>query len=126
MTLRDLLSGHRSRVLANPLVNAVYRFLWYTEQGRAQSSRIYGWVPEFSMILVAAKVLFGVEPSVPIIIGLGVVAVSSFFLIGFLIKNLGFFDVDVYTQARKNPITMETLEAVRLIKKRFGKGGGRS
>ncbi len=110
----------RKKILESKLVSLCYRALFYFEQGRSAASRLYAWIPEILVIVAALKIIFEME-TIPtlVVAGIFVSIAILFFIIGYILKKTGLYDVDKHTAASKDPIQNEIYTASLKINKKF-------
>ena len=99
----------------NKFVKLIYKGVFYFELGKGQTSRLWGPIPEIMIIIGGLKYLFGMNMTkTDMILFFGVI-LFSFFIIGFIFKKLGFYDVDMKVQASKDPVKDEMYKAAKKI-----------
>jgi hypothetical protein len=101
-------------VLKSKVIAIAYRALWYFDNGRAFIGRFAEVITLFGVGWIVAN-----KPTLLEGILVLLVAASALTLFGFMLKKTGLYDVDRYTQASKDPVTAELLEAARIVKQGY-------
>ena len=92
----------------------LYKVKFYIDVAIGQISWATGKLPEIMAFLYLSE-KFGVEWSNWQIVFLTILMFAGFTIFGYFWKNGGFFDVEVYVNADKNPVQRELLKAARKI-----------
>jgi len=98
-------------------IKTFYKILFYFELGKGTTARFYQFIPDVIIILGGLKFLLGVDVTPKFTIIFLFVVVFGFTGLGWILKKTGFYDIDRYVQASKDPVQSEILEAARKINK---------
>ena len=96
------------------ILKIVYKTKFYIDISVHQISWITGKLPEL-MALVYLLEKFDIILNKNGIISVMVFGMIGLFLFGYLWKKLGFYDIEVYVNANRNPMFKELLNAARKI-----------
>lgn len=107
-----------SRLKNNLIIHYIYRFKFYIDITISQISWITGKLPEL-MALVYLTEKFGLTLTLYQVILICILSLLSLFGLGLLIHRLGIYEVEQYTNAKRNPVTNEMLSAARKINRKL-------
>lgn len=111
---RNLVKQIKEWILNNKLVQLLFKAKFYIDISFAQAGWFTGKLPELMAILYLAERFNIIIPNNIILIVL-VVVVALLLLFGWLFKQSGLYDAEVYVQSFKNPVQEELLLAARKI-----------
>lgn len=106
----------KKKIIKSKIVSLLYGARFYLNLGVAQVA----WFSNKSVDLMAFLFIadrFGLILSDKQIIILCFVFTVCLLGVGYFLKKSGLYDVELYTNASRNPVESEILEAARIIKK---------
>lgn len=110
----EKLKKYRDRITKNKIVNKIYSAWFYFSIGRSEVDRYTSFIPEIAMVLTFLKVM-GWNITWFQIGLLFIAFIFSLLIIGYLVKHLGLFDIDIKVQTLKNPVQKEIYTAAKKI-----------
>jgi len=104
----------KKKILNNPLIKLLYKTKFYLNVSISEISWFTGKLPELMAVLYLFE-KFGYDISGQQIIFFGIVITTTLIITGYAWKNMGFWEVEKYVNAAKDPVTNELYTAAKKI-----------
>ncbi len=114
------MAGLKRIILKNKLVRLLYKLKFYLNISVGEISWFTGKLPELMAVLYLFE-KFGYKVSGQQLILFVTIITAGLIIIGFVWKNIGFWEVEKYVNAAKDPVTREIYEAAKKINEEYKK-----